>query len=159
MTEQELKDEVRLLASRYVDEELDDREVVKFEARLAAEPKLREFVAELRDDRAWFAAGKAEAPPTPSEGFKARVLRDVHRLPRAEELSDEQAPAQTMAFEVACRRIMVAAALLIGIGLLVFGGLLHTADSGKLDASPAEIQRKMEELDAVILERAFGDRR
>lgn len=159
MTEREWKDEERLLASRYVDGELGVREASEFEARLAADGELSVLVGELRDDRAWFAPGRDEAAPAPSEGFQARVLRDVRRLPRGDELSGTEASAGIVSFEVACRRIMVAAALLIGIGLLVFGGLLHAADSGELEASPAEIQRKMEELDAVILEQAFGDRR
>lgn len=154
-----LRDEDRLLAARYVDGELEATDVTAFEERLATEPALVAYVTELRDTVAWFAPGRDEATPTPSEGFHQRVLREVRRLPRADELAGAQPATNVVGFEAACRRIMVAAALLIGVGLLVFGGLLHKADSGELDASPAEIRQKMDELDALIREREFGENR
>ena len=45
---------------------------------------------------------------------------------------------------------MVAAAVLIVVGVLAFAGLIQRGDSGQLEASHAEVRQEMERLDDLI---------
>jgi hypothetical protein len=48
-----------------------------------------------------------------------------------------------------CRRLLVAAAVVAGIGLLWQAGLVRLGTPAVLQASPGEMQRVIDELDAV----------
>jgi anti-sigma factor RsiW len=133
--------------ARYVDGEMAHDDRVAFESRLAADPGLASEVEELAGLRRMFAPERVTQGPAPSSGFRARVLAEVagHTAERGPERET---------FDVFCRRIVVAAALLFGLGVLVFAGLLRRADTGRLEASPAEIHKEMDRLDALIRARA-----
>lgn len=146
-----LNDADRQSAMRFVDDEMSSDECQKFEARLAKEPALAAVVDDYRGLQSAFVA---EPAPQPSAGFFERVQREVAAGgPRDGDLMTEgdAVPASLHDFEALCRRLIVAAALLIGLGLLVWGGLIRSADSGKLEASPAEMRQEMERLDALLL--------
>lgn len=156
---EDLSEADRILAGRFVDGELPAKERAAFEARLAEDAALQAAVDGQADLSAMFVPGPA---PQPSAGFRARVLAAARRLPDSEELSasqssGHQAPVVSLAtqrahIEAFCRRLLVAAALLILFGGLAWAGILRQADSGQLEASRDEIQQEMERLDALIRE-------
>ncbi len=153
-----LTEEDQMLVARFVDGELDAPARREFETRLADEPALRAAVDELTQTSSLFDAGRAEATPQPSEGFQDRVLREIRRLPTGQELATAGS-GDVAHFEAFCRRLMVAAVLLIGLGVLVFAGILRQSDTGKLEASPQEVREEMERLDALTVELAPRENR
>ena len=148
MNEHELREADLLACARYVDDEFDAVQRDQFEQRMAAEPALRAHVEELQGMRGMFRAEPAPAVQ-PSLGFQARVLDEIRRLPTGEQLASVDR-AGGIEFESYCRKFLVAAALIIGIGVLVFAGLLRQADSGELEATPEAIRAEMEQLDSRI---------
>jgi anti-sigma factor RsiW len=146
---------------RFVDGEMTIDERSRFEARLADEHDLRAAVDELSSLRACFDAERAAPTPRPSAAFEARVLAEIRRAP----LSRDGQPGDALAgpsLQLWGRRVVVAAMFVMGLALLVYAGLLKRVDTGHLKASPAEIQRVVERLDAKIreigLEPAVEDR-
>ena len=135
-----------LTIQSYVDGELSEPEAAAFAARLLQEPALREQVDQLRE----FASGFAveEAPRAPA-GFTAKVLAEARRLPARAEL--EQADVAAAAVRL-CTRVLVAAALVLGLGLAWNAGLLDGGRADTLEAAPDTIEREMDRLDQLILE-------
>ena len=133
---------------RFVDGEMAIDERAGFERRLAVEDDLRAAVDELSSLRTCFEAERAAPVPRPSAAFEARVLAEIRRAPLSREGGADSVS------ELWARRAVVAAVFVFGIGLLVYAGLLKQVDTGRLEASPAEIQREIERLDARILRSA-----
>ena len=131
--------------ARFVDGEMARDELVAFEARLRDDAPLRDDVAEARKLRALFAPERGAAPmvrdPRASTAFRARVL--------AAAATAAEAPRRNDVEHLARQVIAVAAAVLVAVVIAAFG-LLNRADSGRLEASPAEMQRTLEKLDAKI---------
>ena len=51
-----------------------------------------------------------------------------------------------------CSRVLLAAALVLGVGLAWHAGLLDGGRSGALEAAPGTIEQEMERLDQLILQ-------
>lgn len=139
---------------RYVDGEMTADESLRFERELAVDSELAAAVAELRDLRKCFDGERTAPPPRLRPGFADRVVGAVRRdaLPVVDRGASA---AELVVFERWSRRIVVAAVLVAGLALLLFAGLLRSADTGQLQASPAEIQRIMEALDREIRDAAI----
>ncbi len=133
-----------LLLQRHLDGELDAAASAALRARLAAEPELAKGLDEARALRTGFLVGRATAM-RPSASFTGKVLAAARQLPSRREL--EQADVAERAMRV-CRRILLAAALLAGVGLLWQFGAARSGGSGQLQAVPDEAQRVIDELDA-----------
>lgn len=142
------RDELQL--QRYLDGELPPDDAAAFAARLAAEPEVRRRHDEARTLRTAFAAARGEGRRA-SAGFTANVLAAARRLPAREELQQLDVAAGGMTF---CRRILLAAAALAALGLLWRSGLVADRGQDMLQATPDEVQREVERLDAVIMRQA-----
>ncbi|MCK5945367.1 MAG: hypothetical protein KAI24_25480 [Planctomycetes bacterium] len=143
-----------LMIQRYVDGELSDADAAAFAARMLREPLLRERVEELQRFAGAFAAapGDLRAPA----GFTAGVLDEVRRLPAREEL--EQLDLTTGAVKL-CVRVLLAAALVLGLGLAWHAGLLDGNRADTVEAAPDAIEQEMDRLDQLILESMEEPRR
>ena len=138
------------LLHKYRDGEMSDSDATAFRARLAAEPVLRSGLAELDELARGFLAG-AGRTFTPPQGFTAGVLAAVRQLPSRIQLQQAEISASAM---VLCRRVLIAAAILFGIGLAWHAGLFPDGRSDTLEAAPAEVEREMERLDEIV--RSWG---
>ena len=141
---------------RYVDGEMPSDEQVHFEARLSEDEELVAAVDELRDLRACFASERsadvAGAPASP--GLTSRVLAEVRRS----SLTPAGRVEEMHRVDHWSRRAVIAAVFVFGLAMLVFAGLLRKVDTGRLEASPAEIKRVMDRLDAAIQQAAIERR-
>lgn len=135
-----------LLLQRHLDGELEPTAAAAFQARLAAEPDLAAAAAAARGLRSGFAAARAGAA-RPSAGFTAGVLAATRRLPSRQQLEQADVAAGAVAF---CRRLLLAAAVLAGLGLAWQAGLVGGAEPVTLQAAPGDVQRVIEELDARL---------
>lgn len=152
-------DDPRLLCQRYVDGALANSERAAFELRLRAEPALAALVADLRALRSTFAPMARESAPVASPGFRARVMALAAVAPESTDLAPAAADvADSLGLFRVLRRCLVAAAILSAISLVFLSGVLHRADSGRLEASEAEVQKAMDALDARIKTRTTEPR-
>ncbi|MBL8727435.1 MAG: hypothetical protein JNM25_03320 [Planctomycetes bacterium] len=135
---------------RFLDGELDAAAAAAFRTRLAAAPDLRRQLAAERALRDGFVAARGGVVAAPT-GFTADVLAAVRRLPSRDQLEQQEVADRVVRL---CRRLLLAAAVLFGVGLVWHGGLFD-AQTDKLEAAPDEIHREMERLDALILEGAL----
>ncbi|MBX3462214.1 MAG: hypothetical protein KF830_03510 [Planctomycetes bacterium] len=134
---------------RFLDGELDAAAAAAFQTRLAHDPALRQRLAEEQQWRRGFAGARAAATVPPAD-FATGVLAAVRRLPDRALLRQLDAQAEQGARSVRlCQRLLLAAAVLFGLGLLWHGGLLDR-HSDRLEAAPDEIQAELERLDARI---------
>jgi anti-sigma factor RsiW len=133
------------LLHRFLDGELAAADAEVFRARLLAEPALRAAVEAEQGLRAGFAAVRVPERRAPA-GFTANVLAAARRLPSAGELEAAAAGAT----RVLCRRLLLAASILFGIGLLWHAGLVNGGSPGTMHASPDEVQREVDRLDARL---------
>lgn len=138
-------------AARYVDGQLDTPQRAAFEARLLREPDLRAAVQETRALRLVIAHAAADEPPVVPPTFRTRVLQEIRRVPSREELLEDvaEATAEPGAAFATARRLLAAAALIFGLALLMFSGLLRSADHARLEATPG-VLKQLDELDAKI---------
>lgn len=131
--------------ARFVDGEMARDELVAFEARHRDDAALRDDVARARELRALFAPERGAArmvrDPQASVAFRNRVL--------AAAATAAEAPRQNDVEHLARQVVIVAAAVLVAVAVAAFG-LLNRVDSGRLEASPAEMQRTLDQLDAKI---------
>ncbi|HEB52766.1 MAG TPA: hypothetical protein ENI87_05885 [bacterium] len=134
---------------RYLDGELSDGEAAAFAARMLADGRLRERVEALERVRGGFAAAAEREVARAPAGFTAGVLAEVRRLPAREELQQRELFDGAVRL---CRRVLLAAALLIGLGLAWHLGLLDRNRAGSVKASSGEVEREMERLDQRIVE-------
>ncbi len=121
----------RALAARFVDGALDTADAIAFRRRIAAEPPLAAAVDELLGMRRMFAADAARTAATTARGtFVESVLRQTRRLPNVD---DEDVVRLA-------RRLLVAAALLLALGVLAASGWLRPTPPGRLEASPGLVE-------------------
>jgi anti-sigma factor RsiW len=134
---------------RFLDGEMDSAQAVAFEARLAAEPRLRRCLEVETALRAGFAAAHAGGP-APRAGFTAGVLAAAHRLPSRQQLKRDEVVVDLVR---SCRRVLIAAAVLFGICLAWHAGLMNSRASDRMEAVPhAEVEKEMKRLDALVEE-------
>lgn len=150
--------ELQRAIGRYVDGEMPPAEAEEFASRVAADPKVAEMLRQAQELRDLFAAGRDQPVLRPDSEFKARVIREVTRLPSyADWQHDWQERSQLVArrqIAIWGQAIAAAALVLLALGVMVYHGLLGPADSGRLEASPADISREMLRLDEAISRRA-----
>ena len=139
---------------RFVDGEMSPAEAAEFESRVAGDPTLAEMLREGQELRGLFAAGRAELSPSPDIEFKSRVIREIARLPSYANWEKERQLAERRQLAIWGQAIAAAAVILLALGAMVYTGLLGLADSGRLQASPAEIENTMRLLDEEISRRA-----
>jgi anti-sigma factor RsiW len=134
---------------RYVDGELDPASRTAFEARLRAEPELRAECEALRGLRAMLTRAAQGAAPKLSPGFRDRVLAKalVTRDEPAVDLPAAGAAVHSLT-QRCVRRAAIAAAVIAVLSLVVLSGILRRPDCGRLEASEADVQRAMADLDA-----------
>ena len=142
-----------LMIQRYVDGELPEAEAAAFAARMLQEPSLRERVEELQQFASGFAGDDAVAAPA---GFTANVLTEVRRLPERAELEQMDLAAGAVKL---CTRVLLAAALILGLGLAWHAGLLDGNRADTVEAAPDAIEQEMDRLDQLILESMEEPRR
>ena len=70
----------------------------------------------------------------------------MRQLPARDRLEQQEVGDRVVRL---CRRLLLAAAVLFGLGLVWHSGLLDTR-SDQLEAAPDEIHQEMERLDALI---------
>ena len=136
-----------LMLHRFLDGEMDSAQAVAFEARLAAEPRLRRHLDDARALRAGFAEAHVGGP-APRAGFTAGVLVATRCLPSRQQLKRDEVVAELVR---ACRRVLIAAGVLFGISLVWYAGLMNSRRSDTLQAAPHwEVEQEMKRLDALI---------
>jgi anti-sigma factor RsiW len=135
-----------LLLHRHLDGELDAAAEASLRARLASEPELARAAAAERELRAGFAAARATTMRPPAS-FTASVMAAARQLPTRQQL--EQADVAGGAV-VLCRRLLLAAAVLAGIGLLWHSGVVQHESPATMQASPADVQREIDRLRAEL---------
>jgi anti-sigma factor RsiW len=143
---------------RYLDGELSKTEAAAFAARMLADGDLRQRVEALEQVQAGFASaadlGSGVRAPA---GFTASVMAEVRRLPSREQLLQNDVAEATVRL---CRRLLLAAAVLLGLGLGWQSGLLDPNGSDKVEAaSPAEVEAEMQRLDSMIMKSIEAPRR
>ncbi|MFO1053472.1 MAG: hypothetical protein U1F36_14765 [Planctomycetota bacterium] len=141
-------DERERMVQRYVDELLDPQSRAAFEARLAADPSLRGAVDDLRSVRSAFRAAARVAAPLPSADFRARVM--ARAASAAEETPTFGTPTVDQGVIRWARRVLIAAAVIAVVSLAFLSGALRRADDGRLQASEADVQKAMADLDAQM---------
>ncbi|MGC6489276.1 MAG: hypothetical protein ACON4Z_16640 [Planctomycetota bacterium] len=134
------------MIQRYVDGELSESDAAAFAARLLREPSLREQVAVLESLSGHMAP--AAAPRAPA-GFTADVLTAVRRLPERDQLAQDEVAAGAVRL---CARVLVAAAVVLALGLAWHAGLMDAGGADTLEAAPAAVEQELERLDQLILE-------
>lgn len=139
------------LLQRFRDGEMSSEESAAFKARLETEQApeaelFRSGLAELEELSRGFVAGQATAFAAPA-GFTASLLAEVRQLPSRIQL--QQAEISGAALRL-CHRVLIAAAILFGLGLCWHAGLFPDGHSDLLEAGPAEVQKEMDRLDAII---------
>ena len=157
-----MPDDMQRAVARCLDDEMTPAEAREFESRVAGDPDLAEMLRQAQEMRALFAVGRTEASLVPDAEFKSRVIRAVssqdHRLPSYEDWQQEWEREAQMSerrrLAVWGQAIAAAALILLALGVMVYTGLLGSADSGRLEASPAEIRNQMRLLDEAISRRA-----
>lgn len=139
---------------RYLDGELSEPEAAAFAARMLADHDLRQRVEAMEQVQLGFASAKNDAtgPVAAPVGFTASVLSEVRRLPSREQM--QQMDLSEGAVRL-CRRLLLAAAILVGLGLGWQSGLFSPNGSDKVEAaSPAEIEAEMQRLDEMAIQAA-----
>jgi hypothetical protein len=131
------------LLDRFLDGTLSPGEVASCQRRLEGEPLLRAALRDRTRLRRGFAAGRGTAFAAPA-GFAARVVAAARRLPPA---ADDPESADVVRF---CRRVLLAAAIVVAATLLWHSGLFASPGDGTLQAAPDEIDRVIDALDAKI---------
>ncbi|GAB4136487.1 MAG: hypothetical protein Fur0037_01070 [Planctomycetota bacterium] len=136
MTRLEPEDE-RML-HRYLDGEPVDRREVR--ARIEREPALRARFEELRDLRRCFEAGK-DAPFRPSPGFTDKLMQVVRQRTLEQGWRDDD--LETEESVRLCRRLLLAAVVLIGLVAIWGVGAFSRSSPGTVEAS--DELRKLDE--------------
>ena len=141
------------LVSRYVDGELSESARAEFEARMRADPLLREAVAAQRGVRDWFADVEHDPSghdtPRASRDFADRVMSEARRLPPRQALLQElgvegEVEARQRVELSTGRRLVIAAMLILSASLLFAAQLIRRTDARYLEAVD---QRRIEEID------------
>jgi anti-sigma factor RsiW len=143
---------------RYLDGELSETDAAAFAARMLADNDLRQRVDAMKQVQLGFASvseASAADPVAAPAGFTAGVLAEVRRLPSREQM--QQTDLSEGAIRL-CRRLLLAAAILLGMGLGWQSGLFSPNGSDRVEAaSPAEIEAEMQRLDDLAFEAVDSD--
>jgi len=131
------------LLDRFLDGALSGAELQACRHRLETEPAFRKELQQRRGLRRGFEAGR-ETAFEPSPDFAASVVMAARRLPVVDAEGDSAGSATL------CRRILIAAALVLAATILWHSELFHDGGEDTLQASPDEVQRTIDELDARI---------
>lgn len=153
---------------RYVDGQLSESEAATFAGRMLSDNGLRQRLEALEQVQAGFAAAAdsrtadsrtvdgrsaANAPA----GFTASVMSEVRRLPSREQLQQNDMAETTVRL---CRRLLIAAAMLLGLGLGWQSGLFSPNGSDQIEAAtPTEVESEMQRLDDMIMKSMEAPRR
>ena len=154
-------DDERLIA-RYVDEQLSVEHRAAFDVRCARDASLRAALVEAQQARELLAVDRDVESIAPSLDFVDSVVRAARRLPSRADLGPDDvggadvgevgansagsdAPgdlvvAETVRLAATVRHALVAAVLVCGAALVLFGGVLRQNDTGRLQASPEELR-------------------
>jgi anti-sigma factor RsiW len=142
---------------RYVDGQLSESEAATFAARMLSDNTLRQRVEALGHAQAGFAAAADAGLTRAPAGFTANVISEVRRLPSREQLQQNDVAEMTMRL---CRRLLIAAAMLLGLGLGWQSGLFNSNGSGQIEAAtPVEVESEMQRLDDLIMKSMEAPRR
>ena len=142
---------------RYVDGQLSESEAATFAVRMLSDNKLRQRIEALEQARAGFAAAADVTPARAPAGFTANVMSEVRRLPGREQLLQNDMAETSVRL---CRRLLIAAAMLLGLGLGWQSGLLSSNGSGQIEAAtPVEVESEMQRLDDLIMKSMEAPRR
>ncbi|MCA8976803.1 MAG: hypothetical protein KDC98_18925 [Planctomycetes bacterium] len=136
----------QMLLQRFLDRELAADEAASLRSRLDREPELAAGFAEFEELSRGFAAGRSAGFVAPA-GFTAAVLAEVRKLPDRIRLQEAEFSARAM---VLCRRLLLAAAILFGLGLCWHIGLFDGGSATTLEAAPDEIDRVLDQIDAIV---------
>lgn len=131
---------------RLLDGALAPAEATALRARIAVEPALQMAFDERQRMHEAFAAAGARTF-TPPSGFTAKVLGATRRLPSRREIEEQDVGASIVRI---CGRILIAAAVVIGLGFAWHVGIFGGCRDSRLEASPNELQKEVERLDAMI---------
>lgn len=131
---------------RLQDGALAPAEAAALRARLDAEPLLRAEWAARQHFRSARAAAGATTFAAPA-GFTASVLAATRRLPSRREIEEQEIGTSIVRI---CRRILIAAAVVVGLGFAWQAGFFGGGRDSRLEASPNELQKELERLDAMI---------
>ncbi len=147
---------------RLLDGELSPEAAVALRARIAAEPALTARFRALEGLRSCFAGDRSASEHghgTPlSAGFTAGVLAAARRLPSRIEMDEQEVGDGVVVF---CRRLFLAAAVVIGFGLVWRSGVIghvFEVSHGALEAESSEMDQEIQRLDALIQSGAIGER-
>lgn len=145
------------LLYRFLDGALAGAELAAVQQRLAAEPALQRALDGLREQqRAFATAGSLSAGRSGGgapAGFTAGVLAAARRLPTRLELREAEQGDRLLQM---CRRLLIAAAILFGVGLAWQFGVVGGSRADTLQAAPDDVRREMERLDGLIQGGATG---
>ena len=141
----------QILVSRFTSERLTGQELADFERRLLREPVLRASVDEQREVQDWFAHVRASESVSPgadvaagSPGFVEGVMHEARRRSPVEQSGVEEL-GETQLRERSvirtARALLVAAALVLGLSLLIAGGVLRPGDGDRLSADPDRVEQ------------------
>ena len=133
--------------ARYLDGEMSAADRAGFESRLQEDAALRAAL-QAAEESCRILREACPAPLRAPAGFRSGVLDAVRRMPSREELvqltTSEENVAQVVAF---ARRLLVAAAVILGLGLLLGLDLLRADEGAELQADEAD-QQLMDQRDA-----------
>ncbi len=152
------KESNEILAARYVDGEMSADEGHSFQKRLAREPGLQASVHKVEEVRAWFRRSRHQPLIPPNPLFTGSVIAAARRLPTRDELLAQDIQEHDYESELVtyARRISLAAAVVFGLCLLLFGTLQVQPDAAQLVASPDRVRLEMERLDRAIRAETAG---
>lgn len=133
------------LLNRFVDGELPATAMDDCRRRLEQEPRLRQHLQELQAVRACFRTASPAAVAAPA-GFTAGLMAAVRQRSLTQSWRDEAGDAPQLTR--LCRRLLVAAALLIGTAAIWHLGLFRHHEPSVVEAAN-ELQRLDRLIDAA----------
>jgi anti-sigma factor RsiW len=145
MTQSELSPADEKMLHRFVDGELSGAVLADCQQRLAAEPALRQRLHDLQGLRECFAAGRREQVLAPA-GFTADLMAAIRRRTLEQSWRREEENRLVPL----CRRLLLAAAVLVGLAALWLSGIVRDQSPRNLEAAPDVVQREMQRLDRLI---------
>lgn len=134
-----------LLLQRLLDGQLDDAARRAAEAQVASDPVLQARLQQDRQVRGLFAAVRRHGVDAPA-GFAAEVVAAVRRQGLAPGM-DLRAEREIERF---CRRLLVAAAVVVAGAALWASGLFGKGPDKRLEAAPDLVLKAMQQLDEGI---------
>ena len=132
---------------RLLDGELPPERAAALRARLAAEPALRTAFEERQRLRGAFASAASTRGFAAPAGFTASVLAATRGLPARREIEEREVADHIVRV---CRRVLIAAAVVVGLGIVWQSGLWRRDHDSRLQAAPNEVEQEMNRLDALI---------